>query len=290
MQRDRVDRVIYIDTDSLFVGLGRWIEDVGYGEYFNKLSDDRKIEYIKKISRAMERYIDNRIFNETQLLDYNSQVHDFKIAFKQEIIAKTALFVKKKKYAYWLRNDEGIPTNKIKVTGLEIVRSESAEAIRPRLKKVMEYIMKQKADNDISNLIRMYKKELSQLDPESLAANIGVNGIKKYIGSGTPKKGTPWHVKGVWGYRLLLKQLGIEDKYEDIQEGLKAKVIYVKKNPYNINTITFYEWVPEFDEIIQFDSETMIDKFFVKKIRMLLDPINKESIIDSDMSAVNAFF
>ncbi len=283
------DYVKYIDTDSLFVGLGEWIKDSG-STVWDELDDNEKIDIIKDISGILERYIDGRIFNEVQLGDYNSQVHDFKIGFKQEIIAKTALFVKKKKYAYWLLDKEGVPKNDIKVTGLEIVRSESAEAIRPRLKTVMEMIMKQKKDDDLAKIIRKYKKELSKLTPEELAANIGINNINKYLGGGVPKKGTPWHVKGVFGYRLLLKKLGIENKYEDIHEGLKAKVIYVKKNPYNVETITFYNWPEEFDDIIQFDYETMIDKFFVKKVRLLLDPINKEGIIDSDMSAVRTFF
>jgi DNA polymerase elongation subunit (family B) len=286
----RKDYVKYIDTDSLFVGLGEWIQDQGFQAEWEKLPDEDKIEWIKKISGIMEKYIDDRIFKEVQLGDYNSQIHDFKIGFKQEIIAKTALFVKKKKYAYWLLDKEGVPKDEIKVTGLEIVRSESAEAIRPRLKNIMEMIMKQRSDENISKTIRIYKKELSKLTPEELAANIGVNGIKKYLRTGTPLKGTPWHVKGVYNYRLLLKELGIQDKYEDIHEGLKAKVVYVKKNPYNVETITFHEWPSEFNDIVQFDSHQMIDKFFIKKVRLLLEPINKESIIDSDMSAVKAFF
>ena len=286
----RKDYVKYIDTDSLFVGLGEWIKDQGFESEWEVLPDSEKIEWIKRISGIMEKYIDDRIFNEVQLGDYNSQVHDFKIGFKQEIIAKTALFVKKKKYAYWLLDKEGVPKDEISVTGLEIVRSESAEAIRPRLKNVMEMIMRQQNDENIGKTIRAYKKELNKLSPEDLAANIGVNGIRKYLGSGTPKKGTPWHVKGVYNYRLLLKELGIQDKYEDIHEGLKAKVVYVKKNPYNVETITFHQWPTEFDELVQFDAEQMIDKFFMKKVRLLLEPINKESIIDSDMNAVKAFF
>ena len=238
----------------------------------------------------MERYIDNRIFNETQLQDYNSQVHDFKIAFKQEIIAKTALFVKKKKYAYWLLNEEGKSTDSIEVTGLEIVRSESAEAIRPRLKHIMEMIMKQKPDSEIASQIRKYKKELRELDPEALAANIGINNINKYLSSGQPIKGTPWHVKGVHNYRLLLRELGLQNKYDDVHEGVKAKVIYAKKNPYDVNTITFNDWPKEFDGIIQYDPDIMIDKFFVKKVRLLLDPISKEAILDSDQKAFKAFF
>ena len=286
---DRKDYIAYIDTDSLFVKLGEWIQDVR-SDVWEEIDDDEKIELIKDISATMEKYVDSRIFNEAQLQDYNSQVHDFKIAFKQEIIAKTALFIKKKKYAYWLLNEEGVPTDKMKVTGLEIIRSESAEAIRPRLKDVMDKIMRQAPDDEIAKLIRKYKKELHQLEPEDLAANIGINGIKKYLGRGVPKKGTPWHVKGVHGYRLLLKELGIQDKYEDIHEGLKAKVVYIKKNPYNIETITFHEWPKEFDNVVQLDKETMIDKFFVKKARFLLNPIDKEDVIDGDASAVKAFF
>jgi DNA polymerase elongation subunit (family B) len=284
------DYVAYIDTDSLFVKLGKWIEDQGHGKEWNLIDDDDKIAYIQDIARLMEKYIDNRIFNETQLQDYNSQVHDFKVAFKQEIVAKTALFVKKKKYAYWLLNDEGKPTDQIKVTGLEIVRSESAEAIRPRLTHIMKMIMKQEDDEKIASQIRKYKKELRELDPESLAANIGINNIRKYLGSGSPIKGTPWHVKGVYNYRLLLKKLDLENKYDDVHEGVKAKVIYVKKNPYDIRTITFNEWPKEFDRIIQYDPETMIDKFFIKKVRLLLEPIRKEAILDSDQKAFRAFF
>ncbi len=279
----------YIDTDSLFVGLGEWIKDSG-DSVWDSLDDDEKIDIIKDISGIMERYIDDRIYNEIQLGDYNSQVHDFKIGFKQEIIAKTALFVKKKKYAYWLLDKEGVPQNDIKVTGLEIVRSESAEAIRPRLKEVMEMIMKQKGDDVLSKNIRKFKKELSILEPEELAANIGINNIRKYLNSGSPKKGTPWHVKGVYGYRLLLDKLGLKDKYEDIKEGLKAKVVYIKKNPWNIETISFYNWPEEFDTLIQFDSSIMIDKFFIKKVRLLLEPIDKEQLIDVDTSAFKTFF
>jgi hypothetical protein len=46
---------------------------------------------------------------------------------------------------------------------------------------------------------------------------------------------------------MLLKELDIENKYDDVHEGVKAKVIYAKKNPYNIKTITFNEWPKEFD-------------------------------------------
>lgn len=291
---DIKDYVVYIwriHTDSLFLNLNEFILDnIENKDKWINLQDDKKIELIKRISIEIEKYINDRIFNEIQLIDYNSQVRNFFISFKQEIIAKTMLVVKKSKYAYWLVNKEGVPKDEIKVTGLDIIRSESAEAIRPRLKKVMEMIIKENSDEEIASTVRKYKRELNELDPGDLAANIGINGIKKYLSGGTPKKNTPWHVKGVYGYRLLLKELGIENKYEDIKEGLKGKVVYIKKNPFNIETISFYEWPEEFNEIIQLDKETMIDKFFIKKVRFFLEPMNKEYIIDGNTKGVNLFF
>jgi len=290
------DYVKYIDTDSLFVGLGEWIKDYGLGDAWSNFDREEKIMWIKKISSIIEKYIDDRIFNEVQLRDYNSQVHDFKIGFKQEIIAQSALFVKKKKYSYYLVDKEGVPKDELKTTGLEIVRSDSSEAIRPRLKKVMEMIVKQEPDKNITATIRKYRKELREMSPEELAANVGINNIRKYIKPadghphGRPVKGTPWHVKGVYNYRTLLDHLDIKDKYEDIQEGLKAKVIYVKKNPFEVDTITFQEWPIEFNDVLQYDHETMIEKFFVNKIRTLLEPLGKEHIIDHDEEKLKVFF
>jgi DNA polymerase elongation subunit (family B) len=286
------DYVKYIDTDSLFIGVEEWIVNHGHAESWYKLSDEDKIQWIIKISNQMEKYIDNKVFHEVQLGDYNSQVHDFKIGFKQEIIAKSALFIKKKKYSYHLVNKEGVPKDELKTTGLEIVRSDSSEAVRPRLKKVMEMIVKQESDQDIASIIRKYRKELREMTPSELAANVGINNIRKYLSGdgGTPIKGTPWHVRGVYNYRKLLEHLDIKNKYEDIYEGLKAKVIYVKKNPFEVDIVTFQEWPIEFDDVLQYDHESMIDKFFINKIRTLLEPLEKEHIIDNDDSKLKVFF
>jgi len=283
------DLICYIDTDSLFVRLGDYFEL--FDPKWKDKSQEEKINSIKEESKRIEEYVNKRIFDETQLIDYNSQVKDFKIEFKQEIIAKSALFIKKKKYAYWCVDEEGTPVDKMSVTGLEIVRSDSSEAIRPRLKHIMELILKRKPEDEITETIIKYKKELLKLTPEELAANIGINNLKKYIVNGKPTKGTPWHVKGVSNYRNLLKMLNIENDYEDIHEGLKAKVVYIKKNQFNYQTITFHVWPKEFDKVLQFDKEMMVKKFFIKKINTLLEPMKKEYLISGDIKkTIDLFF
>ena len=289
MQRKMIDYVKYIDTDSLFIGVGEFFNNNNIN--IKEKTDDEIIDIIINFSKLLEKYVNTRIYEETQLMDFNSQVTDFKIEFKQEIIAKTALFIKKKKYAYWIISEEGTPCDEISVTGLEIIRSDSAQAVRPRLRHIMEMIMRQEPEQDITIMIKKYKKELRDLTPGELAANIGINNIQKYLGTGHPIKGTPWHVKGVYNYRMLLKLLEIEHKYQDIHEGIKSRVAYVKKNPFNVETITFQEWPEEFDTILQFDADTMINKFFIKKIETLLKPMVKEYLIRGDsQTKLNLFF
>lgn len=287
----KIDYVIYIDTDSLYIGIKDFIINNNLKEQFDLLSNNEKIKFLIKISNVIEKYINKHIFEKTQLLDYNSQIKDFKIGFKREIIAKNALFVKKKKYAYWCVDEEGVSVDKISVTGLEVVRSDSAESIKPRLKHIMDMILRQKPEEEITFNIKKYKKELLSLSPEALAANIGVNNLKKYIINKKTIKGTPWHVKGVSNYRNLLEFLNIKNKYKEIYEGTKTKVIYVKKNQFNYETISFYDWPEEFNNIIQPDKKIMIEKFFINKIKMLLNPIKKEYLINGDIKkTLNLFF
>jgi DNA polymerase elongation subunit (family B) len=284
------DWVKYIDTDSLFIGLGDYMKLIHSD--WEDISDDDKVKLILKEAKEIEKYVNDRVYSEVQKGDYNSQVEDFKIGFKQEIVAKKALFVKKKKYAYWCINEEGVPVDKLSVTGLEIVRSDSSEAIRERLKVVYEMILKDKSEKEIIDVIERYKKELKSVAPEEMAANISVNNISKYIIKGQPIKGTPWHIKGVANYRKLLKELKLENKYEDIHESTKAKVIYLKKNAYGADTVSFNRWPIEFNDVIEPDYDVMIDKFFLNKIGFLLEPMNKMHLLEnkSVQKSLNLFF
>ena len=273
------DLVNYIDTDSLFMSIETLMVDYGLYDIWKPLEDETKIYWVKKIAKVIEDYVNERVYKETQLGDYNSQVTDFETKFKQEIIAKTALFVKKKKYAYWCVDKEGIPEDKLSVTGLEIVRSDSAEAIRTRLKHVYEMIMKNEDENELLKTIQQYKKELKTVPIEEIANNLGVNNIGKYIGKGVIEPSTPYHVKGVFYYRRILKQLGLINQYEDIFEGVKAKVVYVKPNPFKADVITFNRWPVEFNKFMNVDYDIMIEKFFLKKIGFLLNPMGKENLL-----------
>lgn len=278
------------DTDSLFIKVGQWFKD-NDANLWDTLGKEEKIEYCRKISKITEEYVNDRIFNEVQKIDYNSQMDDFRINFEQEIILQAALFVAKKKYGYWCVDEGGVSLDKLKVTGLEIVRSDSPEMIREALKEILSMILKNEKDSDISKTIQSYKSSLLKCLPEEIAANVGVNGITKYVGSDfSCKKGTPWHVKAAANYKKMLVNLKLGNKYEDIFDGSKIKVVYLKKNKYNMETMAFLRWPQEFNGILDVDMKTMIDKFFIKKIETLLKPMKKEGICNSNEHTMGVFF
>jgi DNA polymerase elongation subunit (family B) len=93
------DFVVYIDTDSCYISLENFILQHVDEDKWNGLSQEQQLEYIKKITKPIEEYVNKRSFEETQKLHYNSQVEDFQIVFEQEKIALSALFSTKKRYA-----------------------------------------------------------------------------------------------------------------------------------------------------------------------------------------------
>ena len=191
----------------------------------------------------------------------------------------------------WNVLEEGAPVDKIKATGLEIVRSETPIAVRSRLKEVLTMILRKTPDAELSSKIVQFRKEILASTPYQIAVNIGVSDIEKYCDqSGNATKGTPWHTHGVINFRKLLKLLHLENKYEDITSGGKVKTVYVKKNPHNMETISFIHWPDEFDNIIQIDYNRMVEKYFIEKIRTLLGPMNKVGLLNNDATSIGMFW
>jgi len=288
-----IDRIAYIDTDSLFIMIGDFLKSQGISEeLWNSLNQETKTKYVLEISKIIENNVNERAYNEVQLNHYNSIVDkdDFCIKFKQEIYCSTALFLAPKMYCYRVLNDEGFSTDRIDAKGLEIVRSNAPKAFRQVLKKFIKLLLNEGQEEDLKNLLNEEKSLFFKVNPDDIAINIGVNNLRKYINVNfSYKKGTPYQVKGVANYHWLLKELKLSHKYESIHEGDKIKCLYLKKNKYNLDVLSFYTFPKEFfDYGIIPDYNKMIEKYFNNKLLIILEPINKENIINCDV--IDDFF
>ena len=78
-----------------------------------------------------------------QKLGNYTNAFEHKIDFKREVIADKGVFVAKKRYALNVLDDEGLRLKepKLKVMGLEIVRSSTPAPIRDSLKEAVRLVL-----------------------------------------------------------------------------------------------------------------------------------------------------
>ncbi len=294
-QKDRLPYISYIDTDSLFLRIGFFLKNQGVDiEVWDALPQPVRVEWLIRLSKFIENDINDRMFNETQCVDYTSDVErdDFAIEFKQEIICDNALHISPKMYAFHVINEEGFDCDRVDAKGIETVRSTSPKVFRNGLKGLLKLLLTSTPDDDIVDYVTEKIIEFYTAIPEDISVNIGVNNIGKYSDPDTKyRKGTPYQVKGAINYMYLLKEFRLERIYEPIQEGDKCKFTYVKPNKWGIAGITYHRWPTEFKEngIIP-DVDLQIEKYFVGKSRILLEPIHKLNLLDSSNNAEADFF
>lgn len=298
---NQIDYVAYCDTDSLYIRVGDYLDLID--KSWRRIPYEKKIELILEISDNIQRYVNQQVFQRVQLLEYNSSVKDFKIELKQELVSKTALFVVKKRYAYHCVNAEGVDVDSINVKGIETIRSDTPVIVREDLKEILEMILKKAPDADIRKKVQEGLNRMYTAKIEDLAANVGIGKLGKYITSGGnfipqinkagKRLGVPWHIAGAGNYIKLLKYLELETKYEQITSNTKVKVVYVTENIFRFKSMSFLEWPEEFSEVgLKPDKEKMVERFLLKKLRMILAPMNKQKLANDDTNegTVNIFF
>jgi DNA polymerase elongation subunit (family B) len=263
-----VDYSFYSDTDSCYITLDALVKK------FVK-PDTPKEKIVDILNKVCEDKIVKAINEACEDLAAYTNAFERKIVFKREVIADRAVWVAKKRYALNVYDSEGVryENPKLKVTGLEIVRSSTPAPVREHLKEAVKICLTG-TEAQVQKYLADFEKEYRQLAPEDIAFPRGVNGLAKY-GSFTDiyTKGTPIHVRGSLLYNHHIKKMGLDKKYEEISEGDKIKFLYLKEpNPIGENAIAFLTKLPvEMDLDKYVDYNTMWQKSFVEPLKTILD-------------------
>jgi DNA polymerase elongation subunit (family B) len=266
------DYVIASDTDSIYLRLGELVEKV-YGSNEN-ISTEKIIEFMDKVCESkIQPFIDESYQELATYVNAYSQ----KMQMKREGLSDKGFWTAKKRYVLNVYNNEGVvyATPKIKVMGLEVVKSSTPQIIREKMKEAISLILNTDEET-VQNYIAEFRKEFKKLPVEEISFPRGVNGIKDYSDSSNLyKKGTPIHVRGAILYNYLLKQKDLTKKYPLIQEGEKLKFTYLKvPNSIKEDVISFPVRLPKEFELQQYiDYEMQFDKTFVEPIKTILESI-----------------
>ena len=259
----------YSDTDSCYVTCKNMVDN-----FFPDKDTAKITELLDKIGTdKIEPAIDQAM---VKLANYTN-AFEKKIFFKREVIADKGVFVAKKRYALNVLDDEGLRLKdpKLKVMGLEIVRSSTPGPVRDSLKEAVRLVLTSE-EEELHDYIEKTKAEFKDMAPEDIAFPRGCNNLQKYYSSSDIyTKGTPIHVRGSLLYNNLIKENNLFVKYEQIQEGDKIKFLYLKEpNIIGENTIAFVTKLPtEFDVHKYVDYDTIFEKAFVEPLKNILNPI-----------------
>ena len=212
----------------------------------------------------------------TKLANYTNAFEN-KIFFKREIIADKGIFVAKKRYALNVFDDEGLRLTKpkLKVMGLEIVRSSTPGPIRESLREAVRLILTS-SQEELHSFIEETREGFNNMTAEEIAFPRGCNNMAKYHSQADIySKGTPIHVRGGLLYNHYVKKMNLGLKYERIQEGDKIKFLYLKEpNVIGENTIAFITKLPtEFDLDKYVDYNVIFEKAFIEPLKNILQPI-----------------
>jgi len=276
------DYVVAIDTDSIYLTLETLVEKMCEGK-----TDEQKIRFMDKICEdVFQPFIDSGY---QELADYMN-AYSQKMQMKREVLADKGIWTAKKRYILNVHNSEGVQYEKpkIKVMGLEMVKSSTPAVIRDKLRDSIEVILRGN-QADLQNYIMEFRKEFDKLPVEEIAFPRGVNGMKQYAGSPIYSKGTPIHVRGALLFNHYTKKMGLDKKYQPIRDGDKIRFVYVRKpNKFQEDVIAFsQELPPEFELHSYIDYDKMFEKVFTDALQIIIGSLGWST---SEQSSLEDFF
>jgi DNA polymerase elongation subunit (family B) len=199
------------------------------------------------------------------------------LEFKLECIGTAIVFCAKKRYAFDILYSEGVRYEypKMKVMGMEIVRSSTPSAIKDQLRRGVKLVL-EKDEESLQSYIGEVKNSFFSLDYTEIAFPRGCNGLATYSDPVTIYKGgTPKHVRAALLYNFHLKKFGLESKYPLIGEGDKIKFIALKKpNPFHEDVIGFPVKIPEEFGLTKYiNIEEQFQKAFMAPLESVLEAV-----------------
>ena len=272
LKTKEVDYVIASDTDSIYLNLGSLVETVFKGR---EKSDQSVLRFLEKVCDVeFEKYIQNSY----EALATTVNAYDQKMFMKRENIANKGIWTAKKRYILNVWNSEGVQYSepKLKMMGIEAVKSSTPAACRTAIKDALKVIMNG-TESDVQEFVGDFRKKFETMPPEDIAFPRGCNGVGKFSNPATIySKGTPIHVRGALLYNFHAKKTKITHKYPLIQEGEKVKFLYLRRpNKINENVISFFQTLPKefgLDKYIDFDLQ--FQKSFLDPLQVIMDTIN----------------
>jgi DNA polymerase elongation subunit (family B) len=279
------DYVIASDTDSLYITFDKLVSMV----FENRGSpegdpNDRKAKIVNFLDKVGSEKIEPVIDNIYSDLAIRMGAFQQKMNMKREVIADRGIWTAKKRYILNVHDSEGVryAKPKLKIMGIEAVKSSTPAVCRQAIKDALTIIMTQ-PEEELHAFIETFKAEFHNLKFAEVSFPRSVQNLNKYA---KVDKSVPIHVRGALLFNNTVKSKKLTKKYEYIKDGEKIRFSYLKMpNPLFANVISaLNELPPEFGINDFIDYDTQFDKAFLEPLKSILTvigwQIEKQNTLD----------
>jgi len=271
LSTEEVDYVVASDTDSIYLNLGPLVS-----KFFANKSGD-KAAIVSILDKICQEKLEPFIESSYQELATYVSAYDQKMKMKRENIADKGIWTAKKRYILNVWDSEGVRYTKpkLKMMGIEAVKSSTPAPCRQKIKDALNVIMNEN-EEAAQKFIADFREEFSSLPIEDISFPRGCNNLNKWSNPATVyTKGTPIHVRGALLYNFYIKKNKLSHKYPLIQDGEKIKFVYLKTpNKINENVVSFFQTFPkELGLDKQVDYDLQFEKSFLDPLKVIMDTI-----------------
>ena len=263
-----------------------------FDELMNKLNveqdEKRRLKVTKFLAAIAQKELEvfsDKFFFET----FNAKNSIF---WDQELIARTGIWCKPKKYVCHILEENGKPPEETMLKkGLDLVRSSIPRVFKKGITEVVDMMLRGVDQKEINDYITAMYNESKSWSVTDIAIPSSCNNLSKYqnIRGLEFLSGTPQHMKGAVAYNYYLKEKGLTD-YEPIKEKDKFSLLFLAKNlQYPIDTIGFSDKIPSELEIEQYiDRDRHFERGCIKPLSQIFDavkwnfPETKNASVDTD--------
>ena len=284
--------VIYGDTDSIYYSM--------YPSYSKEI-DSGEIKWDKEIALTMYDEIANQV-NES-FPDFMKEFFNCPrkqgeiIAAGRENLATSAIFIKKKRYAMLIYDDDGERRDiegkpgKVKAMGLDLKRSDTPDYMQTFLSSCLLKVLTGGDQDDIVGMVKEFKKEFRDKPGWEKGTPKRVNNLTKFKNDVAKYKKAqnadfklrssedklqkprlPGHVSAALNWNTLREMHN--DRYSvEITDGMKTIVCKLRDNPMKMTSIAYpidEPRIPQWFQELPFDHDLMETTIIDKKIDNLI--------------------
>jgi DNA polymerase elongation subunit (family B) len=270
LNTEGVDYVVAVDTDSLYVVLDELVNQSG----IDQTETIKVVDFLDKVAtEILEPFIDKSY----QDLAKYVGAYEQKMVMKREAIADKGIWTGKKHYILNVYDNEGVryAEPKLKMMGIESVRSSTPAVCRKAIKEALEVLMKE-GEKPLRDYVDNFEKKFREMPFEDVAFPRGCRYIHKWSSaSDIYRKGTPIHVRAALMYNQMLEEKKLTRRYQPIFEGDKIKFCYMKlPNPTRENVFAVPTVLPdEFALDNYIDYEKQFEKSFKEPLNNICESI-----------------